>query len=52
MPEDKKVITVRVSPDEHKKIKILAAETGKTIKQLFLEGIAGIVQAQKASRTS
>lgn len=42
MPEDKKVITIRVSPEEHKKIKILAAETGKTIKRLFLEGIAKI----------
>lgn len=48
MPEDKKVITIRVSPGEHKKIKILSAETGKTIKALFLEGIAKIKAEEEA----
>ena len=33
-----KLITVRVTPEQHQEIKILAAETGLTIKQIFWLG--------------
>ena len=48
MPEDQKAITIRLTLAEHKKIKLLAAETGKTIKELFLEGIAKIKAEEEA----
>jgi hypothetical protein len=48
MSEAQKAITIRLTLSEHKKIKVLAAETGKTIKELFLEGIAKIKAEEKA----
>lgn len=50
MPEAQKAITIRLTLAEHKKIKILAAETGKTIKELFLEGIAKIQNERKEAK--
>ena len=34
-----KMITVRVTPDQHKKIKMLSAETGLSIKEIFWLGV-------------
>ena len=34
-----KMITVRVTPDQHKQIKMLSAETGLSIKEIFWLGV-------------
>ena len=34
-----KMITVRVSAEQHKKIKMLSAETGLSIKEIFWLGV-------------
>ena len=34
-----KMITVRVSAEQHKKIKVLSAETGLSIKEIFWLGV-------------
>jgi len=34
---DYKHISIKVTPEEHKKIKRLAADTGKSIKELVME---------------
>ena len=35
----KKMITVRVTADQHKQIKMLSAETGLSIKEIFWIGV-------------
>jgi len=49
MPEEQKAITIRFTLDEHKKIKVLAAEAGKSLKEIFLEGVAKVkAEVEKA----
>ncbi|HJB66961.1 MAG TPA: hypothetical protein H9768_11890 [Candidatus Mailhella merdavium] len=42
-----KTITIQVSEEEHKQIKVAAAKEGKTLKQIFMEAIAHLMEAQK-----
>ncbi len=42
-----KTITIQVSEEEHKQIKVAAAKEGKTLKQIFMEAIARLIEAQK-----
>lgn len=49
MKQPVKTITIQVSEEEHKKIKIAAAKEGKTLKQIFIEAIARLIEAQKGN---
>ena len=40
MPREGKYISMVLSEADHKRAKIVAAKTGKTLKQIFLEAIA------------
>lgn len=42
-----KTITIRVTAEEHREVKVIAAKAGKTLKQIFLEAIAKIRQQQE-----
>ena len=39
-----KTLTLRISPEEHKKIKLLSVETGKSIKDLMMECLQRLVR--------
>ncbi|GAB7505901.1 hypothetical protein Bwad004_24160 [Bilophila wadsworthia] len=47
MRKNPKTITIQVTEDEHKEAKVAAAKAGKTLKEIFLEAIARLVEAQK-----
>lgn len=47
MKQGIKTITIQVTEDEHKEAKVAAAKAGKTLKEIFLEAIARLVEAQK-----
>lgn len=34
--DNKKTLTIRLTPEDHKKVKVLAAELGITVKELLL----------------
>lgn len=40
MPREGKYISMVLTEADHKRAKIVAAKTGKTLKQIFLEAIA------------
>lgn len=40
MAREGKYISMNLSENDHKRAKIVAAKTGKTLKQIFLEAIA------------
>ncbi len=42
-----KTITIQVSEEEHKEIKVVVAKEGKTIKQVLLEAIAKLKNNQQ-----
>ena len=42
-----KTITIQVTEDEHKEAKVAAAKAGKTLKEIFLEAVAKLIEAQK-----
>lgn len=42
-----KTVTIQLTEEEHKKAKVVAALEGKTLKQIFLEAIARLAEAQK-----
>lgn len=42
-----KTITIQVSEEEHKEIKVTVAKEGKTIKQVLLEAIAQLKKKQQ-----
>ncbi|MDR0339922.1 MAG: hypothetical protein LBH65_06570 [Desulfovibrio sp.] len=41
-----KTITIQVTAEEHKEAKVVAANAGKTLKQIFLEAIARLREQQ------
>ena len=45
-----KTITIQVSEEEHKQIKVAAAKEGKTLKQIFMEAIAHLMEAQQETK--
>lgn len=48
MPEDKKIMAVRVDPELHHRIRIHAAEVGRTIQDVVEEALdQAIPQAKK-----
>lgn len=47
MKQAVKTITIQVSEEEHRKIKVVAAQEGKTLKQIFMEAVARLIEAQK-----
>ena len=49
MPE-LKTLTLRVSPEEHKQIKRLSVETGRTIKDLMMECFKRLVREYEESQ--
>lgn len=46
MEKKVKTITIQVSEEEHKEAKVVAANAGKTLKQIFLEAIAKLRKQQ------
>lgn len=47
MKQPIKTITIQVSEEEHKEIKVAAAKAGKSLKLIFMEAIAQLIEAQK-----
>lgn len=47
MRKNLKTITIQVTEEEHKEAKVAAAQEGKTLKEIFLDAIARIVETQK-----
>lgn len=47
MKQAVKTITIQVSEEEHREIKVAAAKEGKTLKQIFLEAISRLKQEQE-----
>ena len=47
MRKNPKTITIQLTEEEHKKAKVTAAQEGKTLKEIFLEAIARLEEAQK-----
>lgn len=42
MSREGKYISMNLSEEDHKRAKIVAAKTGKTLKQIFLDAIAAL----------
>lgn len=42
-----KTITIQVTEEEHKEAKVIAAYEGKTLKQIFLDAITRLKEAQQ-----
>jgi predicted HicB family RNase H-like nuclease len=49
MPEYK-TLTLKISPQEHKQIKLLSVETGRSVKDLMLECLQRLVREYKAAK--
>lgn len=47
MEKNVKTITIQVTAEEHKEVKVVAAKAGKTLKQIFLEAIARLREQQE-----
>ncbi len=50
MPEYK-TLTLKVSPQEHKQIKLLSVETGRSVKDLMLECLQRLVREYEETKT-
>ena len=47
METKRKTLTINLTEEEHKAAKVAAAKAGKTMRQIFMEAIAKLIEAQK-----
>lgn len=47
METKRKTLTINLTEEEHREAKIAAAKAGKTMREIFMEAIAKLIEAQK-----